>query len=77
MKNFERGIAWYTKATGEITVNFPEDQVLCRWCKSFLKYEEYFKRYSCRLTDEWILDPFHSIGMLCPLKLLKENEVEK
>ena len=70
MKN---GVDYYTKGIAEITVNFPEDKIACKWCPLFLRYEKDYARYSCRLTGEWILDPLHSIGGQCPLKIESEG----
>lgn len=57
----------YEKRTTEIPVYFPNGEIVCKWCRLFLRYEDAFQRYSCRLTDEWILDPAHEIGQSCPL----------
>lgn len=62
-----RQVLYYTTGRADIPIHFPEDKVHCQWCSLFLRYEENFKRYSCRLTGEWILDPFHERGRLCPL----------
>ena len=69
MTDFPNGVTRYTNGTVQITVHFPQDHVQCRYCPLFLKYEEAYKRYSCRLTHEWIFDPGHQIGEQCPLKM--------
>lgn len=63
----------YEKRTTEIPVYFPNGEIVCKWCRLFLRYEDAFKRYSCRLTDEWILDPAHEIGQNCPLTEEKKD----
>lgn len=63
----ENGIYWYDKAVAHVPVFFPEGKRTCQYCKLFCRYEENFKRYSCRLTDEWLLDPMHNVGRMCPL----------
>lgn len=63
----ENGIYWYDKAVAHVPVFFPEGKRTCQYCKLFCRYEENFKRYSCRLTDEWLLDPMHNVGWMCPL----------
>lgn len=68
MKGFEAGIPYYTALTTPVTVHFPVDAVHCQYCNLFCRYEESFKRYSCRLTGEWLLDPFHDTGDKCPLR---------
>lgn len=50
-----------------VDVYFPNGDCVCKWCPLFLRYEDAFKRYSCRLTGEWILDPTHERGANCPL----------
>lgn len=64
MKN---GVSHYVTGTAQVTVHFPEGRVCCQWCPLFLRYEENFKRYSCRLTGEWIFNPFHGAGGRCPI----------
>lgn len=73
--SLEQGVTYYTKATADIGVNFPENKVACSWCRLFCRYEENFKRYSCRLTEEWLLNPFSEIGHNCPL-IFKEEDNE-
>ena len=67
------GVPFYTHGTTDVTIHFPNGDEACRWCWLFLKYEENYKRYSCKLTREWILDPIHCIGEKCPLKIKKEE----
>ncbi len=67
MKN--NGVSSYKKGKTEVEINFPNGDIACRWCWLFLKYEENYKRYSCRLTSEWILDPLNCVGEQCPLKI--------
>ena len=67
MKNFDKGVSWYATGTVTVPIGFPEGDICCKWCKLFLRYEDAFKRYSCRLTEEWIIDPAHGIGQRCPL----------
>ena len=66
------GVSWYTHATAENDVYFPEGHVACQYCQLFCRYEENFRRYGCRLTGEWLLDPFHNIGLMCPLKFKED-----
>ena len=61
-------VRYYTNGTATVAIHFPEDDVFCRWCPLFLRYEEAYRRYSCRLTGEWILDPFNERGQKCPLQ---------
>ena len=70
MKNFDRGVSYYTKATAEI--GFPEDDIACVWCP--LMTRDPNLRDICGKTGEILLAPKHSIGFNCPLKFEKENE---
>lgn len=63
------GVSYYLSGKTEICIYFPEGDISCRWCHLFLKYEENYKRYSCKLTHEWILDPFSGRGEECPLTI--------
>lgn len=69
------GVRNYTDGKAAVTIHFPEDDAVCRWCHLFLRYEEAYRRYSCRLTSEWILDPINERGQKCPLHF-NENEKE-
>lgn len=71
MKGFENGILYYTKAVGEIEVNFPEDRAICQYC-TYVRNEDSLKRWKCLLTGEYLLYPFNSIGSKCPLRLVEE-----
>ena len=71
------GVEFYTRREGLIGVNYPNGVECCKWCKLFLRYEENFKRYSCRLTEEWIFDPSKEIGERCPLKQVPINYKKK
>ena len=63
------GVRWYSRRTTKVTVSFPEGREVCQWCPLFLRYEEAFRRYSCRLTGEWIPDPFGMRGARGPLEM--------
>lgn len=60
------GVLKYQKGVAEITVFFPDGKPYCNYCE-YCKYEEYYKRYSCRITKEWLVTPFNSVGEICPL----------
>lgn len=69
------GVDFYTKGQVVTEINFPNDDIACRWCHLYLRYEENFKRYSCKLTGEWIIDPIHCIGNRCPIVLEVKEDV--
>lgn len=75
--DFPDGIRFYTARTATIDVYFPEGHEACQFCRLFCRYEDSFKRYSCRLTDEWLLDPIHERGRLCPLAGNEETKNER
>lgn len=60
------GVLYYTKAKGEVEVNFPEDKVVCQWCP-YCRNEDSLRRWKCLLTGEYLVYPFVSIGNECPL----------
>ena len=70
---FDKGVSSYTVASAEVTVNFPEDQVACRWCP-FLKHYDSIDRDKCSLTND-ILFSRETVGYNCPLTII--NEVSK
>lgn len=70
MKNFDRGVSYYTKATVEI--GFPEDDVCCHWCP-MLAPDYRLDREYCKRTGELLLAPKHQIGFYCPLKFKEES----
>ena len=62
------GVEHYTKGKADVTVFFPKGKVCCANCMIFCRYEDAFRRYSCRATGEQLLLPFSEIGMKCPIK---------
>lgn len=74
MPKVPNGVISYATGTVNVAVHFPNQKIQCQWCPLFLRYEDAFKRYSCRLTGEWIPDPFHQIGERCPLTFQDQKE---
>jgi hypothetical protein len=72
MKDFSRGVSYYTKATVEI--GFPEDDVVCHWCP--LMTRDPNRRDVCGKTGEILLAPKHSTGFSCPLRFKEEKDAE-
>ena len=71
MKDFSRGVGYYTKATVE--VGFPEDDICCYRC--LLMTTDYgSKRERCSKTGEILIAPKVTIGYDCPLIFNKEEE---
>ena len=67
VKQFEDGIRYYTKASAQVDVKFPEAEVRCHFCP-YCRSEEALDRYWCRLTNEMIYNPFSLYrGEKCPL----------
>jgi hypothetical protein len=71
MKNFDRGVSYYTVASVE--VGFPEDDVCCHWCP-FLSADYKLDREMCKKTGEILLAPKHQIGYYCPLRFKTEED---
>lgn len=74
MKN---GVENYAHGSVETTIHFPNGEIACKWCHLYCRYEEAFKRYSCKLTGEWIPDPAHCIGGNCPLTFKEVQDEDK
>lgn len=70
----DKGVLSYAHGQAVVDVYFPNGEAVCKWCPLFLRYEENFKRYSCRLTCEWIPDPFRVRGERCPLTMQTGEE---
>lgn len=72
MKEFIRGVGYYTKA--EVEISFPEDDVCCYRCPLMgFDYNRTDREY-CKKTGEFLSVPKHMIGFNCPLKFIKEEE---
>lgn len=73
MKNFAKGVSYYTRSTVEIS--FPEDDVCCMRCP-LMGIEMASSREYCRRTGELLPAPRDIIGFNCPLRFeSKEKEV--
>lgn len=72
----EKGVKFYTKAVGTVTVYFPEDRSVCNQCR-YCRNEDSLKRWKCLLTDEYLLYPFVSVGNDCPLVCVGEVSAEE
>ncbi len=75
MKNFDRGVRFYTFGTALIKVGFPETQTVCGYCP-FIKEEYGLKRHRCLITDE-MLYSLETRGRQCPLVFTGEIEEVK
>lgn len=71
MKQFSKGVRYYTKANVEIA--FPEDDVCCLRCP-LMGIEMASSREYCRRTGEYLPAPRDIIGFNCPLVFNKEEE---
>jgi hypothetical protein len=66
------GVDSYAKGIASLNIYFPESKICCNYCL-LCRYEEAYKRYSCRATDEWLLNPFIGIGEQCVIKFKEET----
>lgn len=71
VKNFSKGVSYYTKATVEIC--FPEDDVTCARCP-LMGIEMASSREYCRRTGEYLPAPKDIVGVYCPLVFANEGE---
>lgn len=58
----------YYKGVITIDIALPQQAPFCQYCQ-WIKSEERLKRFTCRFTDEMILDPFNTRGALCPIEI--------
>lgn len=73
---FENGVSFYTTCIAEVEINFPENDVTCRWCR-FCYAEKNVNRWKCGLTDRMIYNPnISGLPDFCPLQLKNEKENE-
>lgn len=72
MEKFKGGVLHYTTGQAVVPVAFPEDEILCQWCR-FCRAEDSLKRFWCRLTNEMIINPYGGVGANCPIKFEKEE----
>ena len=73
MKDFPKGVSYYTKGTVEI--HFPEDDICCYRCP-MMGVEIKSDREYCRKTGEYLPSPRHIVGFNCPI-VFKTNESEE
>lgn len=73
MASRTNGVPWYTSGVAHVPIHFPEDKVCCSNCVPFCRYEEAFRRYSCRATGEQLLYPNTTVGLQCPIQFIKEE----
>ena len=71
MKNFDRGVSYYTR--GSVEISFPEDDVCCYRCP-IMGIEMASSREYCRRTGEYLPSPRHLIGFDCPINFKEEND---
>jgi len=62
---------YYTKGMAHFPISFPEKKTQCRFCP-LLSAQSDIKRYTCRATGEYILNPASERGDKCPIYF--ENE---
>lgn len=73
MKDFSRGVSYYTPGTVEIS--FPEDDICCKWCP-LMSVEIKTDRHYCRKTGEYLVSPNFFVGTQCPIEFRKDEENE-
>ena len=63
-------VSFYTKGIAEIVVNFPENDIACKYCPFYS-----FTTKHCGI-DRNIVPPYpdRSVDRLCPLEIIEEVE---
>lgn len=72
MKDFRRGIKFYTYGKCEITMEFPENDICCQHCR--MSYKDGMGRIMCTLLSHEIYRPKVGIMQECPLTFEIESE---
>lgn len=72
MKDFSRGVGYYTK--GKVEIGFPEDDICCNWCP-MMRVELKTERSYCGKTGEYLVAPKFMVGSMCPV-IFEEDEKE-
>lgn len=71
MARFDNGVSYFTEGT--VTLFFPEDLTVCRWCP--LLYNDYnLSRAKCLRTGEIIPAPDDMRGQFCPIEWSEKDE---
>lgn len=74
MGKFDGGIKYYTSGIASIKVNFPEDEVCCKYCE-YCYAESGLNRCKCRILHEIIYSPNYGRLENCPIKItINENK---
>lgn len=68
MKEYKKGVDYYTKGIIRLEIYFPEDNTVCRWCQFSSSYDGTWK---CQLTGEKIPYPSEMLGMKCLVRDLE------
>jgi len=63
----------YEKGVIVFEVNLPKKAATCQYCP-MVKTEEFLKRFSCRITGEFLMAPFSRRGDCCPIQFKEETE---
>lgn len=71
MKNFSKGVTYYTGAT--VSLVFPEDDLCCYRCP-LMGMELKVDREYCKMTGEYLVAPRELVGYKCPLVFDQEEE---
>lgn len=71
MKDFPKGVSYYTK--GMVEISFPENDICCFRCP-LLASEYKPNREYCKLTGEYILASQHMVGERCPIKIRGDKQ---
>ncbi len=72
MRTFKNGVSWYTSGIAKVKINFPEDDICCKWCP-FCRSENDLERFWCRLTNRMIYNPYIGLSDDCPIEFESEE----
>lgn len=70
MKDFRKGVSYYTTGSMQLDIHFPEDDVCCFHCQRI--YKDSVGRYMCDILRKELYSVSDSIHPECPL-IFKEE----
>lgn len=72
MPRFLREIRYYTRGIARVGVSFPENRVVCEYCR-FCRADAAFGRAWCQLTGDMLYMPKDTRGEDCPIEIMDDG----
>lgn len=62
-----RSVEYYTLGEAVVQFAFPEDRVVCQWCRCCVPVNG-LRKCQCALTGEDLVYPYEGRGARCPIE---------